>query len=63
MKVDFKKYQDGLVPAIVQDYITQKVLMLGFMDEEALKKTEQTGLITFYSRSKKTVVDKRGGER
>ena len=53
MKVDFKKYQDGLVPAIVQDYITQKVLMLGFMDEEALKKTEQTGLITFYSRSKK----------
>ena len=53
MKVDFKKYQDGLVPAIVQDYITQKVLMLGFMDEEDLKKTEQTGLITFYSRSKK----------
>lgn len=53
MKVDFKKYQDGLVPAIVQDYVTQKVLMLGFMDEEALKKTEETGLVTFYSRSKK----------
>ena len=52
MKVDFKKYQDGLVPAIVQDYVTQKVLMLGFMDEEALKKTEETGLVTFYSRSK-----------
>lgn len=52
MKVDFKKYQDGLVPAIVQDYITQKVLMLGFMNEEALKKTEETGLVTFFSRSK-----------
>jgi len=53
MKVDFKKYQDGLVPAVVQDYVTQKVLMLGFMNDEALKKTEQTGLVTFYSRSKK----------
>jgi len=53
MKVDFKKYQDGLVPAIVQDYVTQKVLMLGFMNEEALKKTEETGFVTFYSRSKK----------
>jgi len=53
MKVDFKKYQDGLVPAVVQDYITQKVLMLGFMNAEALKKTEETGLVTFYSRSKK----------
>jgi len=52
MKVDFKKYQDGLVPAIVQDYVTQKVLMLGFMNEEALKKTEETGLVTFFSRSK-----------
>jgi phosphoribosyl-AMP cyclohydrolase / phosphoribosyl-ATP pyrophosphohydrolase len=53
MKVDFKKYSDGLVPAVVQDYTTQKVLMLGFMNEEALKKTEETGLVTFYSRSKK----------
>ncbi len=53
MKVDFKKYKDGLVPAVVQDYVTQKVLMLGFMDEEALKITEQTGLVSFYSRSKK----------
>jgi len=52
MKVDFKKYENGLVPAIVQDYVTQKVLMLGFMNEEALKKTEETGLVTFYSRSK-----------
>ena len=53
MKVDFKKYRDGLVPAVIQDYVTQKVLMLGFMNEEALKKTEQTGFVTFYSRSKK----------
>ena len=53
MKVDFAKYADGLVPAIIQDFSTHKVLMLGFMNEEALKKTEQTGLVTFYSRSKK----------
>jgi phosphoribosyl-AMP cyclohydrolase / phosphoribosyl-ATP pyrophosphohydrolase len=53
MKVDFKKYTDGLAPAVIQDYNTQKVLMLGFMNEEALKKTEETGLVTFYSRSKK----------
>ena len=53
MKVDFKKYADGLVPAVVQDFTTQKVLMLGFMNEEALKKTEESGLVTFYSRTKK----------
>jgi phosphoribosyl-ATP pyrophosphohydrolase/phosphoribosyl-AMP cyclohydrolase len=52
MNIDFAKYADGLVPAVVQDYNTQKVLMLGFMNEEALKKTEETGLVTFYSRSK-----------
>ena len=55
MKVDFKKYADGLVPAVIQDYKTQKVLMLGFMSEEAYKKTEETGLVTFYSRSKKRI--------
>ena len=53
MKIDFAKYHDGLVPAVVQDYKTQKVLMLGFMNEESVKKTEETGLVTFYSRSKK----------
>ena len=53
MKPDFKKYADGLIPAIIQDYKTQKVLMLGFMNEEALKNTEQTGQVCFYSRSKK----------
>jgi phosphoribosyl-ATP pyrophosphohydrolase/phosphoribosyl-AMP cyclohydrolase len=53
MNVDFKKYSDGLVPAIVQDFSTHKVLMLGFMNKEALKKTETSGKVTFYSRSKK----------
>lgn len=53
MDIDFKKYKDGLAPAVVQDYNTQKVLMLGFMNAEALKTTEETGLVTFYSRSKK----------
>ncbi len=53
MIIDFKKYRDGLVPAIVQDYNTHKVLMLGFMNEEALQKTEQTGCVTFFSRRKK----------
>jgi len=53
MKIDFKKYTDGLVPAVIQDFKTQKVLMLGFMNDEAVKKTEETGLVTFYSRSKK----------
>lgn len=52
MQVDFKKYSDGLVPAIVQDAITNKVLMLGFMNEEALQQTQSSGKVTFYSRSK-----------
>ncbi|MCU7548901.1 bifunctional phosphoribosyl-AMP cyclohydrolase/phosphoribosyl-ATP diphosphatase HisIE [Chitinophagaceae bacterium LB-8] len=52
MKIDFAKYADGLVPAVIQDYTTNKVLMLGFMNDEALKKTEELGLVTFYSRSK-----------
>ena len=53
MKVDFDKYKDGLAPAVIQDFATGKVLMLGFMNDEALKKTEESGLVTFYSRSKK----------
>ena len=53
MNIDFKKYSDGLVPAIVQDNDTQKVLMLGFMNDEALQKTMREGKVTFYSRSKK----------
>jgi len=52
MKIDFAKYSDGLVPAIIQDNATDKVLMLGFMNEEALEKTKTIGKVTFYSRSK-----------
>ncbi len=43
----------GLIPAIIQDYSTLQVLMMGYMDREALKITETTGKITFYSRTKK----------
>ena len=53
MEIDFKKYADGLVPAIVQDHVTEKVLMLGFMNEEALKETMRQQKVTFYSRSRK----------
>lgn len=54
MKIDFKK-GDGLVPAIIQDADTQKVLMFGYMNEEAFKKTQETGLVTFYSRTRQTL--------
>ena len=46
------KNADGLVPAIVQDCTTLKVLMLGYMNEEALQKTQKEGKVTFWSRSK-----------
>jgi phosphoribosyl-ATP pyrophosphohydrolase/phosphoribosyl-AMP cyclohydrolase len=52
MKPDYSKYKDGLVPAIIQDYKTNKVLMMGFMNEAALAQTESSGKVTFYSRSK-----------
>jgi phosphoribosyl-ATP pyrophosphohydrolase/phosphoribosyl-AMP cyclohydrolase len=52
MRIDFKKYSDGLAPAIIQDHKTHKVLMLGFMNDEALQKTMQEGKVTFFSRSK-----------
>ena len=52
MNVNFDKYADGLVPAIIQDEETLRVLMLGFMNAEALEKTQATGKVTFYSRSK-----------
>ncbi|MEQ8472290.1 MAG: bifunctional phosphoribosyl-AMP cyclohydrolase/phosphoribosyl-ATP diphosphatase HisIE [Marinoscillum sp.] len=51
MSPDFEK-GGGLLPAIVQDHITGKVLMLGYMNAEALKQTQETGKVTFYSRSK-----------
>lgn len=52
MNLDFSKYADGLVPAVIQDFNTEKVLMLGFMNQEALEKTEALGRVTFFSRSK-----------
>lgn len=51
MKLDFEK-MNGLVPAIIQDNYTQKVLMLGFMNEESYQKTVETGKVTFFSRTK-----------
>lgn len=51
MKLDFAK-QGGLIPAIIQDNVTNKVLMLGYMNEESLAKTEEIGKVTFFSRSK-----------
>ena len=51
MTIDFEK-MDGLVPAIIQDDKTLKVLMLGFMNEEAYQQTVKTGKVTFWSRTK-----------
>lgn len=49
---DFSKYTDGLIPVIIQDAVSNKVLMLGFMNAEALEKTKAEGKVTFFSRSK-----------
>lgn len=51
LNVDFKKV-NGLVPAIIQDADTREVLMLGYMNQEALDKTRETGKVTFFSRTK-----------
>ena len=51
MNIDFQK-SNGLVPAIIQDESTYKVLMLGYMNEEALIKTQESGKVTFFSRTK-----------
>jgi phosphoribosyl-ATP pyrophosphohydrolase/phosphoribosyl-AMP cyclohydrolase len=53
-KIDFEK-GGGLVPAIVQDADTLKVLMLGYMNAESVEKTRASGLVTFYSRSRQTL--------
>ena len=52
MELDFSKSPDGLLPAIIQDVRTKTVLMLGYMNAAALEKTQATGQVTFYSRSK-----------
>jgi len=51
VKIAFEKY-NGLVPSIVQDHATGEVLMLGFMNEEALAETQRTGQAVFFSRSR-----------
>lgn len=51
MNIDFKK-NDGLVPVIIQDEVTSQVLMLGYMNDEAFKKTNEEKRVTFFSRSK-----------
>jgi len=52
MKIDFSKSPDGLIPVIIQDVNTNKVLMLGYMNAEALEKTKTENQVTFFSRSK-----------
>ncbi len=51
MNLDFSKL-DGLLPAVIQDHATGRVLMVGFMNEEAFRKTVETGFATFFSRSR-----------
>ena len=51
MTLDFKKL-DGLVAAVTVDHVTGRVLMVGFMNEEAWRKTIETGFVTFYSRTR-----------
>ncbi len=51
MKINYNKV-DGLVPVIIQNYLSQQVLMLGYMNQEAFNKTENEGKVTFFSRSK-----------
>lgn len=52
MKIDFTKNPDNLVPAIIQDATTKNVLMLGYMNQEALEVTQKTQKVTFFSRTK-----------
>jgi len=52
MKIDFKKNSEGLIPAIIQDTTSKKVLMLGYMNQEAFEKTQNTKKVTFFSRTK-----------
>ena len=53
MDINFSKEASGLIPAIIQDQHSNKVLMLGFMNREAYEKTVQSGQVTFFSRTRK----------
>ncbi len=55
MKPDFSKSPDQLIPAVIQDAKTQKVLMLGYMNEAAFEATQKSQKVTFYSRSKQSL--------
>ena len=55
---NWEKMNNGLVPAIIQDARTKNVLMLGYMNAEALEKTQETGKVTFFSRSKQRLSTK-----
>ena len=59
MELDFEK-TGGLIPVVVQDAGDQRVLMVGFMNEEAWKKTVETGKVTFWSRSRNELWTKGG---
>ena len=59
MRLDFSKL-DGLLPAVVQDRADRRVLMVGFMNEEAFAKTVETGRVTFFSRSRNELWTKGG---
>lgn len=52
MTINFRKSPDGLIPVVIQDAATHMVLMLGYMNEEALEKTKEEKRVTFFSRSK-----------
>lgn len=55
MKLNYEKYSDGLIPAIVQDASTSTVLMLGFMNCDAVMATVESGKVVFFSRSRQTL--------
>jgi len=55
MNLDFSKNKDGLIPAIIQDNITHKVLMLGYLNKESLSLTLSTDIVHFYSRTKQRI--------
>ncbi|MDA9318178.1 bifunctional phosphoribosyl-AMP cyclohydrolase/phosphoribosyl-ATP diphosphatase HisIE, partial [Flavobacteriaceae bacterium] len=55
MNLDFNKNKDGLVPAIIQDNNTHKVLMLGYLNKESLSLTLSTNVVHFYSRTKQRI--------
>ena len=55
MKIDFSKHTESLLPAIIQDSLTQRVLMHGFMNRKALRRTKRNGKVVFYSSNKKKI--------